>query len=54
MGESRLLCLVSIIKTRHSRGGREVGQSRGEGRQGTTWPSALGVIYALLMQICAE
>lgn len=28
--------------------------SRGERRQAATWPSALGVIYALLMQIFAE
>lgn len=56
-GEGGLLCLVSIIKTRQNRE-HEQGDGRrgrgGKGRQAATWPSALGVIYALLMQIFAE
>lgn len=53
-GEGELLCLVSIIKTRQHREQEEGEGSRGKGRQAATWPSALGVIYALLMQIFAE
>lgn len=49
-----LLCLVSIIKTRQNSEQEKGEGSRGERRQAATWPSALGVIYALLMQIFAE
>lgn len=49
-----MLCLVSIIKTRQNSEQEEGEGSRGKGRRAATWPSALGVIYALLMQIFAE
>lgn len=53
-GGGGLLCLVSIIKTRQNREPEEGEGRRVKGTQAATWPSALGVIYALLMQIFAE